>query len=64
MNERIQIKALKSYARKEMGKRYPLLQKLILSMPDSIEASAYIGWVGALLKLMGLCETDNGAVGG
>jgi len=64
MNERIQMNALKSYARKELGKRYPVLQKLILGMPDSIDALVYIGWVGALLKLMSLCEADDGAVGG
>jgi len=57
---KLQTTSLKNFAQKELAKHYPSLRQLISSMPDFIDAHEYVGWIGAILKLMSLCEADRG----
>jgi hypothetical protein len=49
---RLQTRPLKNFAKEKLTECYPELQKLVAEMPDVIDALEYVGWVGAILKLM------------
>ena len=63
---KLQTTPLKNFAQKELAKSYPMLQKLVSEMPELIDASEYVGWVGAILKLVSLCDAsrEGNKVGG
>lgn len=54
----MQTRTLKIFAQK-LSKHYSVLQQLTLGMPDRIDADEYVGWVGAILKLMTFCEAEE-----
>ena len=56
-NLKLQTRPLKLFVQK-LPKRYLLLRRLILDMPDWV-GYEYLGWVSALLKLMSFCDGEE-----